>query len=302
MFWKGKRVLVTGGRGLMGEPMTARIINMGAAVIVYDIANGLDILNYDELVAMMKSTGADIVIHLAAISHVEHSREMGKHCFDVNATGTVNVLEAARECNVKAVVTASSNHVYGKQAILPVKEDASLNQLDTYSATKIMADVAARAYWHNYAVPTGVIRNTNCYGPGDPHLDHIVPGTVLSLLRGDRPIIRSDGTTRKGYLYVEDVVDAYLLVAEKLYTGEAAPGQAWNVGAEPISSYHLVEQIKKLMDVPQEATRIQGESNDQTDEDLDTTRIKVLGWAQRHTLADGLELTIKWFREQQVAV
>jgi CDP-glucose 4,6-dehydratase len=203
-FWKGKRVVVTGGSGLIGTPMFAKLADLGISWGCNLDIPEYDVLDYNDILGGVSR--ADVCIHLAAISHVEDSRSRRHNTFDVNVRGTYNVLEACLDAGVKSVVVASSNHVYGNQDVFPVPETAPLNQLDTYSASKIAADYIARAYGHNYGLPVAIIRNTNCFGPEDPHSDHLVPGTILSILRGGRPVLRSTGLTKKGYLYVEDVV------------------------------------------------------------------------------------------------
>ena len=299
-FWKGKRVAVTGGSGLMGTPMIRKLKEMGAAPRNLDLPEW-DVTNPAAMLAAMSY--ADICIHLAAMSHVEDSRNNPLLSWQTNVAGTWNVLDACRTYKVGAVVVASSNHVYGKQEVFPVPETAQLNQLDTYSATKVCVDYITRAYAHNYGLPTAVIRNTNCFGPNDPHSSHIIPGTILSILVGEAPVIRSTGLVKKGYLYVDDVVDAYLLVAEKIYTGTTEArllrGKAFNVGAPPISSLDLVRLIMGVMGKSsEESVSILGKTNDQHDEMMDSSRITALGWEPKYSLTEGLEVTIEWFRAQ----
>jgi CDP-glucose 4,6-dehydratase len=292
-FWEDKRVAVTGGSGLIGTPMIRKLESLGAKV------RNVDLPKYDitNMQAMTDALVCDICIHLAAISNVEESRSCGLNTWEINVRGTWIVLEACLKKEVGAVVVASSNHVYGLQNDFPVRETAPLNQLDTYSTSKICIDYITRAYAHNYGLNTAVIRNTNCYGPEDPHSSHIIPGTILSLLDGRTPTIKTDGQIKKGYLYVDDVVDAYLLVAEKLYgTGYVRSGEVFNAGASPISALTLVQLITGLYDSGGAPPIVLGQASDQHDEQMDSTKLMALGWEPQYSLSEGLEKTIAWFK------
>lgn len=292
--WEGKRVLVTGSEGLMGRPLVAALTMQGAILSRFDMTFGRDVLIADDIRLEVRAFAPDVVFHLAAQSGVEASRSSALDTWRVNVMGTVNVLEACRAVpSIKAVVVASSNHVYGRQDSAPYREDAPLRQLDTYSATKIAADVAARSYWHNYRVPTAVVRNTNCFGPDSRHTDHLIEGTILSLLRGERPVIRGTGQTRKSYLHVDDVVSAYLCIAEAIATGKASPGEAWNVAGQSLSVLEIVDIICRLMGSTLTPV-VLGQPNDQSDEYLDARKVKALGWQPTY-LSDGLKDTIAGF-------
>ena len=294
--WEGLKVAVTGGNGLIGQPMIEELNRLGAEVINIDLPK-YDILVLPDLFDLLKDQ--EVCIHLAANSNVEESRKAGRRAFEVNVRGTWNVLEACLLNEVGSVVVASSNHVYGKQEHFPVPEIAPLNQLDTYSATKVCADVVARSYAHNYGLPVAVMRNTNCYGPRDVHTSHIVPGTITSILNGEPPVIRSQGVVKKGYLYVDDVVDAYLLIAKLMLEKVIPFGEAFNVGAIPVSAQYVVDLIQDIMGDTSEKV-IKGEPNDQHDEGMDSSKIEGLGWKPKYSLSAGLQRTIEWFREQRL--
>ncbi len=304
-FWNGKRVLITGVTGFMGAWLAKALIKRGAEVHGLDVeARGMlpwhgltlpvnigDIRHYN---LMQHAVGkVDIVFHLAAISGVEHSRQLGMEALDINVRGTYTILEAARNCTPQPiVVVATSNHVYGPQPSLPAKEGAGLHQMDTYSASKICADVMTRAYWHNYGLPTAAVRNTNCFGPCSPHKDHIIEGTILSILKGEKPVIKSNGFTGKSYMHVEDTIDAYMFIAELLADH---PGEAWNVADKPISVQDLVEMICRVM-AWTGGIEIQGQANDQVDEWLDTIKLRSYGWKPKWNLEDAIKNTVDWFR------
>jgi nucleoside-diphosphate-sugar epimerase len=190
----------------------------GDTVVPYDkaISSHLDILNGPVLAMDITASKPDIIIHLAAQSGVEAARSNARAAWELNVIGTLNVLEAAR-IRTTPVILASSNHVYGHQDSDDMTgESAPLNQLDTYSATKIAADVMGRSYWHNYGLPVTVVRNTNCYGPDSPHLGHLIEGTIIAALNDEQLQMRTDGQTSKAYLHVDDVARAYMLVADQL--------------------------------------------------------------------------------------
>ena len=221
---------------------------------------------------------------------------MPRRTFEVIALGTVNVLEACRLFPVWAVVTASSNHVYGLQMTRPPwDEKARLNHLDAYPVSKICADYMARAYAAVYRVPTAILRNTNCFGPDDPHMDHIVPSAIMALMDGKPVVLRSDGMVRKAYLYVEDVAEAYVMTARWL-AERWEHGEAFNVSGTPVTAVEIVERIAGIMGVKAKITT--GEYDPlQYDEFLNDRKIrKVVGWKPRHTLDEGLRKTIDGFR------
>jgi len=312
-FWQSKRCLITGVSGLIGGYLSKMLLEEGAEVTGFDLDDrgtlpwhGIvgkfpilkgDILDLDSLTMSMPNY--DAVFHLAAISGVEASRSAGYGAFQVNILGTLNVLEAARRMEPGVVVAASTNHVYGKQISLPAKETAPMNQMDTYTVAKIAADYLTRGYWHNYKVPTIAIRNTNCFGPFDPHNDHIIPSVFQSILREEAPIIKSNGQTQKSYLHTADVARAYMMMAEAGLNGRGL-GEAVNVSGEPISVLALVLLMLKAANSALQPI-VLNEPNDQSNEHLDTTRLKGLtGWEPRYTLSSALDDTFRWFREQRV--
>jgi CDP-glucose 4,6-dehydratase len=303
------KYFLTGASGLIGRGLTHRLDELGHAWYNYDIVEGDNILAPASLERALVGFEPDVVIHLAAQSGVEPARKRPFEALTLNVMGTVNVLEACKDVGIRNVVVASSNHVYGEQLVssgITQSADAlvtefqedymPLNQRDMYSVTKICADVITQGYAHNYGMHAVAVRNTNAYGTEDPHFGHIIPGTIISIMNGESPVIRSAGTVKKSYLYLEDCVDAYIFIAERC---EELAGQAVNVvGCEPISSYHLANDILSLMgkEYGVSGIRVLGELNDQSDEYLDGSKLKLLGWNPQYSLDAGLRETIAWFQ------
>jgi CDP-glucose 4,6-dehydratase len=287
------RVLVTGSEGLIGRPLCNLLGARGDEVQRYDLAlapsqNVLYLGYFQDAIET-----ADAVIHLAAQSGVEAARKSAYNAWHLNVVGTLNVLEACRQ-NDKPVVVASSNHIYGHGA-RPVSEEAIQLQLDTYSATKHAADLAARSYAHNYGLKTAIVRNTNCFGPNDPHSDHIIPGTILSLLQGEPPVIWSDGLTKKAYLYVDDVAEAYISVLDWLMGGGRF-GEAFNVSGPRVSVLELVNLVCDVMGSELKPV-VLGRSSDSKDEWLDDSKVRrVTGWYPKTGLREAIRRTVAGFK------
>ena len=138
-------------------------------------------------------------------------------------------MEAARASGVGRVVVASSDKAYGAHEVLPYTEDAALQPIYPYEVSKAAADMIARSYWHTYGLPVAVTRFANIYGGGDLNFSRLIPETVSAVIDGRRPVIRSDGSPERDFLYVEDVARAYVAIAEALAEGRGA-GEAFNAG------------------------------------------------------------------------
>jgi CDP-glucose 4,6-dehydratase len=224
--------------------------------------------------------------------------------FEANVRGTWNLLEACRSARVERIVVASSDKAYGDQEALPYTEEQPLDAVFPYDASKACADIVARSYARTYGLPVAVSRMANVYGGGDHNLSRIVPGTIRSVLLGEDPVIRSDGTPLRDYLYVEDAVEAYVTLADSL---PSTAGEAFNFGAGfPISALDLVRLILRLSDAsglePRilSPTKLHGEIDRQY---LDSAKAeRMLGWRARTGLEEGLARTIAWYREHAAAI
>ena len=318
--YKGTSVVVTGAQGFMGSWLVERLLGLGARVLVprRPVASGsrfaqaelagacelvdLDLLDLRSAVRVLNEYGVGVVFHLAAQTIVATADESPMMTFDTNVRGTYNLLEAARLLAEPPtrVVVASSYHAYGPpEADGAFSEATPLRATSPYAASKACADFLARSYAGTYGIPVAVTRFANVYGGGDLNWSRIVPDTARALAEGERPVIASDGTPERDYLYVEDAVDAYLAVADSL-VDPANYGRAWNAGSDrPVSVLALVQALIAISgsDLAPEVrgTHVPGRIDRQY---LDSSLIRdELGWRVRWELDRGLTATYEWYRE-----
>ncbi len=316
-FWRERNVLVTGATGLLGPWLIEALLERGANIVAvvrdwvprsrfFELAakdrvtlvRG-DVEDYAVLERTLNEYEIESVFHLAAQAIVGTANRSPLSTFETNIRGTWNLLEAARRLpTVKRIVIASSDKAYGDQEKLPYNESCPLQGTHPYDVSKSCADLIARAYFVTYELPVCVTRSGNFYGGGDLNFNRIVPGTIRSALLGRRPIIRSDGTYIRDYVYVKDVAQAYLFLAEKM-DSQKIHGEAFNFSNEKrLTVLELVKLILSLMgrndlrpDVRNEAV---GEIKHQY---LSARKArKTLGWKPQYTLEQGLLETIEWYR------
>jgi CDP-glucose 4,6-dehydratase len=314
-FWRGRRVLITGGGGFLGAWLSRLLVDGGAEVASFDMAPGVclavhgladrvpllrgSVMDPDAVEAALRAHRADVCFHLAGQSMIEGAAAGPVAALDVNVRGTWLVLEACRRVGtLRGIVCASSNHTYGPQATSPFPEDASMNQLDVYGASKACADIVARSFAKNFEMPVVAARNVNSFGPGDPHVTHIVTGSILSLLRGEAPVIRSDGSPIKAYLHARDTMTAYALLAEHASEPDVR-GEAFNITpAAPIRVDELVRTIVKVSGtagVEPVIARTDLSQKDFFEHLSDAKMRRVLGWTPAFSLEDGLRDTYRWY-------
>ncbi len=315
-FWPSRRVLITGANGFIAAWLAERLLGLGAQIIGFDRSErgaldlhpGLrdrvdlvlgDLTDGPKLEATLAARGIQTLYHLAAQSSIAISRGSPIPAFEANIRGTWCVLDACRAYGrLDTIAVASSLTVYGEQERAPFDESFALNGNHPYAASKACTDILARCYAATYDLPIAVARTSNIYGPADPHLDHIIPGTMVSILRGERPEIRSDGSPAKGYLYVQDIVDAYVLLGERAADPDVR-GRAFNIHPdEPTTVMNLVRTILDVAGRPDLEPRVTGVPGRYEFVHLANGRAKrALGWQQRYSLEEGLRETFAWFRE-----
>lgn len=259
-----------------------------------------DLTDLDALVRVLNEHEVGEVIHLGAQTIVGTANRSPLGTWDANVRGTYTLLEACRTLGtVDRVVVASTDKAYGSHDELPYREDFALQPRYPYDVSKACADLIARSYAHTYGLRVAVTRLANVYGPGDLNWSRIVPDTARTLARGERPVLRSDGTAERDYLYVEDAVDAYIAVLASLDRPELS-GRAWNAGwGRPVPVLEMVRTLIKLSDHDVEPD-IRGEGTPHGEIDrqyLDSTAIREeLGWDPRWDLERGLRASWEWYR------
>jgi CDP-glucose 4,6-dehydratase len=243
----------------------------------------------------------DVVFHLGAQTQVRHAQRLPLETLESNVRGTYLLLEAVRTLSrpVDALVVASSDKAYGDSELLPYVESHPLRGRNIYDASKSAADLLASAYAHSFGLPLAVARCGNIYGGGDLNWDRLVPGTIRSLLLGDRPLMRSDGSPKRDYLFVDDAVAAYLTLASHVAT-DGLVGDAFNFGAEqPVAVREVVAAIGTIMGREDLAPVVMADApNEIAAQWLDSRKARErLGWNPAVPLREGLARSVEWYRE-----
>lgn len=317
-FWRDRATLVTGATGLVGGWVVRRLVEAGADVVCLirdwvpdsELVRG-NLIEQTTVVRGDLCDGAlcervlgeyeiDTVIHLAAQTIVGIANRNPVSTFETNVQGTWALLEACRRSpKVKQIVVASSDKAYGSQEQLPYDETMPLQGKHPYDVSKSCADLISQCYAHTFGLNLAITRCGNFYGGGDLNWNRIVPGTIRSVLRNERPVIRSDGHFVRDYFYVEDGAAAYLMLAEKLAGDPQLRGEAFNFSNESqVSVLELVGKLLTLMgsnlqpDVRNEA------SNEIRHQYLSAAKARRrLDWRPLFTLDEGLQATVAWYRE-----
>lgn len=319
-----RSVLVTGAQGFVGSWLTERLLDSGARVIALSrdadpesrfatdaigercVIAQADVIDYESLTRVLHEHGVSAVFHLAAQTVVGVANRSPLSTFETNVRGTYVLLEACRAAGVvggpvESVVVASSDKAYGSHDDLPYREDFALQPLYPYDVSKACADLIARSYAVTYDLPVAITRLANVYGGGDVNWSRVVPDTARALVRGHRPVIRSDGAPERDYLYIEDAVDAYLAVAASLERPELR-GRAWNAGwGTPCAVREIVDALIAVSGLKLEPD-VQGAGTPYGEIDrqyLDSNAIREeLGWEPRVDLDEGLRRTWEWYERR----
>jgi CDP-glucose 4,6-dehydratase len=316
-FWRDRPVLVTGATGLVGAALVKHLLGAGADIV----ALVRDWVPRSELVASraiehVKVVRGDVreqrtierilgeyeiatVFHLAAQTIVGVANRNPVSTLDTNIRGTWALLEACRRSpTVQQIVVASSDKAYGEQELLPYRESQPVLGRHPYDVSKSCADLVSQMYAATYRLPVCVTRCGNFYGGGDLNWNRLVPGTIRSVIRGERPVIRSDGRFTRDYLYVEDGARAYVLLAEQLAANPALAGEVFNFSYEhPVTVLELASRILSVMESDLQPDVRNEASNEIRHQYLDASKARtMLGWTPAFTVDAGLRETIDWYR------
>jgi len=316
-FWKNKKVLVTGHEGFLGMHLTKKLLSFGARVTGLDINTKRkktlftrqeyqriktikgDVANYRLVDKIISQNQIDVIFHLAAEALVGSCLKKPLVAFESNIKGTWNILEASRRHKyVKAIVIASSDKAYGRHKKLPYKEEAPLIADHPYDVSKSCADLLAHTYHHTYQVPVSVTRCGNIYGPGDLNFSRIVPDAIRCAIQGKTLNIRSDGKFVRDYVYVSDIVDGYIVLAEKLRRLRLA-GEAFNFSDEkPLSVMQIVKKIYQQAGRQPRYKILDRASYEIPKQYLNSQKARrILGWKPKGSLERGLQQTIGWYKQ-----
>lgn len=316
-FWKWKNVFITGCTGFLGYWLTDYLLKEGATItgLVRDTVPQSSFFHYklNERVSVVRGEvenfllleriineyEIDTVFHLAAQPIVGTANRSSLATFETNIKGTWNILEACRRSHplVKRIVVASSDKAYGVQEDLPYTEKAPLQGSHPYDVSKTCADLIASSFFTTYHLPVAITRCGNFYGGGDLNFNRLVCGTIRSVLHNKPVIIRSDGTPKRDYIYIQDAVSAYCTLAEKLEE-KILYGEAFNFsGGKPLSVMDMTNAILTLMGKKGHPVEILNQSSGEIkDQYLSIEKAqKTLQWTPHYSLEEGLRETIDWY-------
>ena len=316
-FWVDRPVFVTGATGLLGSWLVKNLVQAGADLVCLmrdwvpqselvrthlldqvKVVRG-DLNDQTLLERIIGEYEIDTVMHLAAQTIVTISNRNPMSTFETNISGTWKLLEACRRSpKVKQIIIASSDKAYGDQDQLPYDEKLPLQGLHPYDVSKSCADLIAQTYAVTYGMPVAITRCGNFYGGGDLNWNRIIPGTIRSILRGQRPVIRSDGEYIRDYFYVEDGAAAYMHLAEQLASQPKLRGEAFNFSNQvQLTVIEIVAKITQLMDSDLEPMIYKEASNEIRHQYLSAEKAhKLLKWTPLFNLDEGLKRTVDWYR------
>lgn len=309
-FWKDRKVLITGATGFVGSHLLVALLSLNANVtaLVRDITSYRkksvnqkvqlvegDLGNFDVINRIVRENKIDTIFHLAAQSSVGYAKSKPIETFETNIRGTWNLLEACRINQVDSIILTSSERAYevGKATILD--ENSPLNGKQPYDVSKCCADMIALSYYYTYNLPVSIVRCGNIFGGNDQNDTRLIPSIIRSMFLNQAPVIKSDGTPKHQYLYIEDLVEGYLLLAEKMKEYQLA-GEAFNFCyEEPLTVLEVVQKIRKVMNSNVEPV-ILNETSFSNNVFMSSSKAKnTLRWKPSFTFESGIKKTITWY-------
>lgn len=316
-YWRNRKVLITGHEGFLGSNLTKALLNYGADIIGIDkveerpdsVLTGLrsrmkcvkgDISNLALVKELLNKYKPQVIFHLAAEAIVGECNKNPIKTFKSNIEGTWNILEASRDKKfIKAIVAASSDKAYGSHKALPYREDAPLKGSHPYDVSKSCADLICYAYWNTYKVPVCVTRCGNIFGPGDFNYSRLVPDAIRCAFSAKQFIIRSNGKFTRDYVCVEDIVNGYIILAEKVKRLKLE-GHAFNFSDEnPMTVIDVVKKIYNLTGKKPNYKILNQAKYEIRHQYLCSAKARrVLRWRPEYTLEKGLEKAIEWYSKR----
>ncbi|QQS43468.1 GDP-mannose 4,6-dehydratase [Candidatus Roizmanbacteria bacterium] len=310
---KGKKILVTGGTGFVGSHLVKALIEQGAHVVTTflqldplsyfmteeldkkTVMERIDLVDFDRVFDLVTKHEVEYIFHLAAQPLVDVAYYNPRRTLESNINGTINILESARLYpKVKGILVASSDKAYGKHGEIKYKETDALKGDHPYEVSKSAADLICTSYAKTYDLPVVITRFGNIYGEGDLNFSRIIPGIMRSLITKETLELRSDGTFVRDYLYVKDVVDGYIRLAENI---ENAKGKAYNFGSDDtLSVLELIDTIEKSLKTKISYDILNTAKNEIPYQSLDYSKIrKEFNWKPEYSVKNTAQSIKKWY-------
>lgn len=312
-FFKGKNICITGATGLLGSNLTKKLIELNANITILQrdyVAESLliksedikkinvvrgEIEDFELLLRILNEYEIEFVFHLGAQTIVPIANNNPLSTFDSNIKGTWNLLEACRIINKNIkIIVASTDKVYGTQEKLPYTEEMELKGIFPYDVSKICTELIAKSYSNTYELPITIIRCGNMFGPGDLNFNRIVPGCIKSAILNETLEIRSNGKFIRDYVFIDDVVDGLLKVAENI---EKTKNDVFNISTD--NRLTVIDVVNKISQITKKEIKIKilnKAKNEIRDQYLSSEKIfKKLGWKAKNTFEEGIKKTLPWY-------